>query len=254
MVKEPKLSAEQLRAHLYDDNLTPKQIAEKYNTYTNKVRRLATQYGIPLRNKSEAIKNALENGVLQHPTKGKLRSEDFKRRISETTLNYWQTLEQTELESRQKTAKENWEKLNPNQREKFIIKGREAVRETAKSGSKLECVIADGLRAAGFNVIQHTKSLKFGEQLELDILVPEAAAVIEIDGPSHFLPIWGDEALTKTIASDMKKNGLILAAGFTMIRVKCISRTESIILQEELIARLVDVINEKPKKLIEVEF
>lgn len=248
------ISSEQLRYHLYDENLTPKQIATKYNTYTNKIRRLAAEYGIPLRTRAEAIKNALETGTLKHPTKGKPRSDSFKRRIGETTLNYWQTLETEQLENRQKKAKDQWEKMNPNKREKFITRGRDAVRETAKSGSKLECVIAEGLREAGYNVIQHSKSLEFGEQLELDILVPEAATVIEIDGPSHFLPIWGDDALLKTIESDMKKNGLILSAGYTMIRVKCISRTESFILQEELVNRLIEIIETQPKKLIEVEF
>ena len=43
---------------------------------------------------------------------------------------------------------------------------------------------------------------------------------IEIDGPSHFLPVWGEDALKKNISYDQKKQGLILGRGLTLIRIK----------------------------------
>ena len=44
-------------------------------------------------------------------------------------------------------------------------------------------------------------------------------AAIEIDGPSHFLPIWGQAALNKTIKSDNEKNGLLRYHGIMVLRV-----------------------------------
>ena len=65
------------------------------------------------------------------------------------------------------------------------------------------------------------------DKFELDLFIPELKVAIEIDGPAHFFPIWGEEALQKNIRSDIQKSGLILGAGFVMIRVKNISKSLS---------------------------
>jgi very-short-patch-repair endonuclease len=59
-----------------------------------------------------------------------------------------------------------------------------------------------------------------GNKLEVDMYIPALKAIIEVDGPSHFEPIWGEEKLRKQIKSDMEKNGLVLGKGFVMIRIK----------------------------------
>jgi len=58
------------------------------------------------------------------------------------------------------------------------------------------------------------------ERLEIDMFVPELSVAIEIDGPSHFLPVWGQEALERTQKSDRQKSGLILSSGLILIRIK----------------------------------
>ena len=76
--------------------------------------------------------------------------------------------------------------------------------------------------------------------------------VIEIDGPAHFLPIWGEEALQKNIRSDAQKSGLILSGGYVMIRVKNISKTISQKIQRDMlnaiISHLEKIENKFPKK------
>jgi len=52
------------------------------------------------------------------------------------------------------------------------------------------------------------------------MFVPELSVAIEIDGPSHFLPVWGQEALEKTQKSDRQKSGLVLSSGLILIRIK----------------------------------
>ena len=41
-----------------------------------------------------------------------------------------------------------------------------------------------------------------------------------MDGPSHFAPVWGDNALKKNISYDQKKEGLIIGKGWHLIRIK----------------------------------
>jgi len=51
------------------------EIALKYDTYPNKIRRDAIKFNIPIRTKSEAQKNVLSEGKAVHPTMGKSRTE-----------------------------------------------------------------------------------------------------------------------------------------------------------------------------------
>jgi very-short-patch-repair endonuclease len=89
---------------------------------------------------------------------------------------------------------------------------------------------------------------------------PEFKAIIEIDGPSHFLPIWGEEKLQKQMKADQNKTGLILSKGFIIIRVKNLSDSLSLIKQEELKNTILSILDsikgkypEKSKRYIEIE-
>ena len=72
---------------------------------------------------------------------------------------------------------------------------------------------------SGYVIEYHKKGIVPNSNLEVDIYLPEMGTAIEIDGPSHFLPIWGQEALTKTIKSDNEKNGLLRYHGVIVLRV-----------------------------------
>jgi very-short-patch-repair endonuclease len=70
--------------------------------------------------------------------------------------------------------------------------------------------------------------------------VPSLKTIIEIDGPSHFLPIWGEEKLQKQIKADFHKTGLILSKGMIIIRIKHLS--DSLCLADKEKLRL-DILN-----------
>jgi very-short-patch-repair endonuclease len=55
--------------------------------------------------------------------------------------------------------------------------------------------------------------------MHIDIFLPGELVAIEIDGPSHFFPIYGEEVLKKKIEADQRKNDLLIGEGFTVIRV-----------------------------------
>ena len=93
------------------------------------------------------------------------------------------------------------------------------IKRASQEGSKLEKYIRDKLTKENYVIEYHKKGIVPNENLEVDIYLPELGTAIEIDGPSHFLPIWGDEALRKTIKSDNEKNGLLRYHGVMVLRV-----------------------------------
>ena len=83
---------------------------------------------------------------------------------------------------------------------------------------------------------------------------------IEVDGPAHFLPIWGEENLQKRVKSDAIKSGLLLTAGFVVLRIKHITKNLSQKKQRDLlleIVSIVETVGNKPPPLqdrfIEIE-
>ena len=99
----------------------------------------------------------------------------------------------------------------------------------------------------GYDVLFHKKGL-IDEKFEIDLCVPDLRTVIEIDGPAHFFPIWGEEALQKNIRSDAQKSGLTLSSGFVMIRVKNTSKSLSQKSQRECLDKIVETLQSIEKK------
>jgi len=195
-------------------------IALQYNTYANRVRRDAKKLNIPIRDKSEAQKNALKTGKHAHPTKGKTRSNHTKHKIGKSVMKAWDELSDNELLQRKQKAKSNWDQLDHEFKENMQHKAIEAVRATSKTGSKLEKFIHSELLSAGYRVDFHKEHSLVNTKLQLDLFVPSINTVIEIDGPSHFAPVWGADSLKKNMSYDKKKEGLITGRGWHLIRIK----------------------------------
>jgi hypothetical protein len=92
------------------------------------------------------------------------------------------------------------------------------------------------------------------------MFLPEISTAIEIDGPSHFFPIWGDENFQRNIKADIEKTGLILNQGMVMIRVKQMSSKMSKLAKTKLLAKILEAVKkikekfpEENDRLIEVE-
>lgn len=203
-----------------DEKKSLKQIADSLNTYPNKIRRDAVKHKISLRDKSEAQSNALQTGTHKHPTKGTCRDESTKQKIGISVLQSWEGLSDQELEDRRVKAKNNWDSLSDDDKRYMQQKANEAVRLSSKSGSKLEKFILEKLIADGYKVNFHQEQLLSNTKLQIDIFIPSMNVAIEIDGPSHFLPVWGDEVLKRNQKYDQKKEGLIVGKGINLIRIK----------------------------------
>lgn len=227
-----------LEKYYIKDQLSIQQIAAMYHLYPNKIRRDLKKYNIEIRTKSAAQKNALKKGTHQHPTKGKKRSEETKQKIGESIIKSWEDMDEAKLIARKNKAKQLWEKRSEDEKANILHKANLAVRESSKSGSKLEHFLLNRLIDSGYKVDFHKEQFLVNTKLQIDLFLPELNIAIEVDGPSHFSPVWGEEVLKRNIAYDQKKSGLILGRGYALIRVKQLkdfSNTRAELVSQKLI-------------------
>lgn len=258
-----KFTAQQIKSivKLYTkDKLSTYAIAQQYSTYPNKITRLLKSCGVTLRTKSEAQKIAIDSGRHEHPTKGKQHSQEVRTKISENVHMYWQNLSVAIRKKRQLDSKRRWKAMPDEQKEDLRALAAEANREAAKNGSKMEIFLRLALTELGFQVIFHKRELIGNNQLELDLFIPALNTAIEIDGPAHFLPIWGQTNLDKHILADAKKSGLLLQAGYCIIRFKDKSKFLTEKYKRDTLAIIVKELKEidrrfppKTKRYIELE-
>lgn len=195
------------------------QIAEELNTYPNKIRRVLLKHGVTIKDRSSAQKLALKKGRSKHPTDGTIRTEQTKVKISSQLVKHWDDLDDQERERRALDSKKRWHNMPKDKQQEIRTKAAEAIRVSAIEGSKMEKHIASEIRKLGYKVELHKKIIP-KENLEVDLYVPELNTIIEVDGPSHFYPIWGQEKLEKQMNADLRKSGTLLSKGYAILRVK----------------------------------
>ena len=235
-------------------------IAADFGTYPNKIRREAIRFGIQPRDKSKAQKNALKSGRHKHPTKGQERSPETKIKISNKVAESWQNISDKEYNKRIKQAQKRWKKMSKDEKKALQKSAGDAVRKAGKEGSKMEKFLLETLRNSGYVVQFHRKGLVPNEKLEVDLFLPELRTAIEIDGPAHFFPIWGEESLARHLKADAQKTGLLITRGFAILRVKHLTKHVSTKhmrdLSNNIMVQLEQIklkFPEKNKRLIEVE-
>lgn len=203
----------------YSENFSTYSIAKELDTYPKKIERILKKNGIKLRSKSEAQALAIKSGRAKHPTEGKERSAEQKLKISEGKAKHWQGMSKEDRDAVSKAAKDRWDNIPPEKLREMRESAGRALRLTTVEGSKAEKSLKKNLETEGFDVVLHKKNLIQGKY-EIDLFLPEIKTIIEIDGPQHFKPIFGEVKLQKTIKQDAVKNGLLVAAGYCVIRVK----------------------------------
>jgi len=236
------------------------EIAEIYNTYPNKIRRILIRNGVQLKTKSEAQKNALDNGKSKLPTKGKKRTKEEKLKISSSLQKRWENIDKKTYDEHVKNAKKRWHSMSQRDKDNMLKAAIQAIRTAGKEGSKLEKYIREELTRSGHTVEAHKKNIIPNENLEIDMYLPKLKTIIEVDGPSHFIPIWGEDKLHKQIKADENKTGLILSKGLAIIRVKNLSDSVSLNRQESIKNRILELLNDiaekfpsKANRYIEIE-
>jgi len=205
---------------LYDEGKTIREIAEIVQASTTTIMRAFKKNGKQLRSKSEALKKSAKEGKLSSPTIGKKRTRAEKDSIARGRAEAWRKIDPEARESFKTAARERWEGWTDEEKVERQRRAGEGLRAASKEGSKLEKFVYKHLTSDGYHVILHEKGLIPGEKYELDLYLPELKTVIEIDGPQHFLPIFGEDRLQKVMKYDKVKNGSLLSNGLCIIRVK----------------------------------
>jgi very-short-patch-repair endonuclease len=195
------------------------ELAELANTYPNKLRRDALALEIKIRDKGAAQKAALKTGRAEHLTAGKKLATTTKTKISERRAAKWASSPEARRKKSEE-AKIQWNQMSPEERRVFRKKASIAILKAAKEGSKLEKYLFEKLVEAGYQVQFHKEQILVNERLQIDLFIPKINVAIEVDGPSHFEPIWGRKTLQRNKKSDAEKNGLLLGKGFILIRVQ----------------------------------
>tara|TARA_R110002020_G_scaffold46539_7_gene132346 strand:- start:961 stop:1752 length:792 start_codon:yes stop_codon:yes gene_type:complete len=203
-----------------NNNKSWAEIAKELKTYSNKVRRDATKLGVSSRDKSAAQKIAISSGRTKHPTEGKVRDDATKQRISESQGRVWDNLTDEERLYRSEIGKDSWDKKTEEEKKEFFQKSAQAIQKASKEGSITEIFLFKYLTEQGLKVYKHKEQILQNEKFHIDLYIPSHRTAIEIDGPVHFEPIFGQEKLMNRQAADLSKNGLILSEGLVLIRVK----------------------------------
>ena len=238
-----------------DENKSFQAIAKEFNTYANRILRDAKKFNIHIRTKSEAQKNALSNGTHKHPTKGKTRSVEEKTNIGIGVMKSWEKADQKTIQKKQKNAKKLWEQKTEQEKTEMLSRANAAVRETSKIGSKMEHYILNFLVQNGFKVEFHKEQILTNTRLQIDLFLPTINVAIEVDGPSHFSPVWGEEVLQRNIAYDKKKSGLIVGKGYRLIRIqqtKDFSKSRALLVCNKL-KEILSNIGQQTSKIIEIK-
>lgn len=241
----------------YESGLSSVELAKKYDTYQNKIIRILKKFDVKIRDKREAQALALSSGRSEHPTKGKKASATTKEKQSESQAVRWKKMPEAQREELREVAQQHWENRSDESKQAMLTKAGQALQKASKEGSKAEKYIVKMLRAKGYAVIPHKKGLIPGNY-ELDIYLPVEKVIIELDGPQHFLPLFGDKLLNRNIKYDTIKNGLLIKEGFAIIRVKYIVKHLSQKIQRDLWNKVDQTLSgicsgELTSKLIEVE-
>jgi len=240
-----------LKKKYSNERLSFAEIAKQVGTYSNKLRRDASKLGIKIRSRSEAAKAALNSGRSEHPTEGKSHTEETKIKISESQGKVWDSLNDEDRDLRSNIGKESWEKKTEVEKRELLEKGSQAIREASRIGSKLERYLLVELTKVGYEVQFHKEHLLRNQRLEIDLYVNDTATAIEVDGPSHFEPVWGLENLERNKRSDRQKTGLIISEGMVLIRIKQDKRSSQRYFRkvlQEVVEVLKKISNKFPKE------
>ena len=231
-----------------DEKLNATDIAKKYNTDPNKILRALKYLKIEIRSKSEIQSELLSSGKVTHPTKGKTLTDETKEKISRSSHEKWLEKSDEEKERFRQEKKLAWQNRTDAEKNNFESKSVAAIIKAAREGSKAEKKIMEMLQEAGYNPLHHHKPLA-KEKLEVDILLPDNRVAIEIDGLSHYSPIWGDANFSRVVKADTEKNGILILNGFCVIRIKNTVNTVTQFMYTETCKTLIDIL-----KSIEIKF
>ena len=94
------------------------------------------------------------------------------------------------------------------------------LKPTGRNKSKAESILSDFIRG-DFPTLQVQNNVRtlLSSGLEIDVYLPECGLAIELNGPTHYSPIYGQQALEKTQMKDQMKQDELQERQITFLTV-----------------------------------
>jgi len=214
---------EQLVRELYvDQGLSMRKVAEQLKVPLATLSRFMKKHGISARTKADAQKNFLKEN--DHQMKGRKHTDETKKKISHSLGDFWEGLDDEQREEVKRKIgsawQRKWAKMSDAERRAMMEGLALKAKATQGLGSRLERFIAEELRKRGYLIEERSTNYTSGKDFEVDLALPKECIAIEVDGPTHFLPIYGEEHLAQQQERDGRKDEMINAAGYNVLRVR----------------------------------
>jgi len=232
----------EVRRLYHDEGLSMRKVAAELGVPLATLSRFMKKHGIQSRNKAQAQNNYLRDN--NHQMSGRKHTDETKQKISSSLGEFWDSLTEEESEALKAKIgsawKNKWAAMSESERRTTMEELLNRARETQGNGSRLERFIAEQLRERGYTVEERTTHYLGGKDFEVDIALPKEMIAIEVDGPTHFLPIHGQEHLQKQQERDARKDEELNSLGYNVLRI----RDNNGPLSQLRINRIVDAIKE----------
>lgn len=217
-----EINEEEVRRLYLEEGLSMRGVAKKIGAPLATLSRFMKKCGITARDKAQAQKNFLKDH--DHQMKGRKHSDATKKKISHSLGDFWDSLDDDEREAFRRKIGSAWQRKwagMSEQERKLMMEGLSNKAKAAQGkGSRLERYIAEELRKRGYLVEERSIHYTAGKNFEVDLALPNELIALEVDGPTHFLPIYGDEHLEKQKQRDARKDDMINAVGYSVLRIR----------------------------------
>lgn len=229
MPKKSSIDMGEVRRLIEVEKMSTYGVAEQIGCNQSHIVRLISKFNkenpnnpIKKRDKSEAQKTFIER-TGKHQREGLVHTEDTKEKISDTMREVYDSEKGDEIREKiSQKRHEEWAELSDLQKAEVLDNLKQSGRTKSQKGdgSKFENFLADSLKNEGFLVEQRTKAYTPGQKFHVDIALYNEKIIIEVDGPTHWSPIYGDAELIKVQEKDKSKDSILNSNGWNVLRVQ----------------------------------
>lgn len=217
-----EINEQEVRRLYLEEGLSMRRVAKEVGAPLATLSRFMKKFGITARDKATAQKNYLKDH--DHQMKGRKHTDETKKQISASLGEFWDSLSDDEREEFKRKIGSAWQRkwasMSEAERKLAMQDLSLKAKQAQGKGSALEHFIAEGLRERGYTVEERSTRYTAGKDFEVDLALPNEMIAIEVDGPTHFLPIHGEEHLAQQQERDTRKDDMVNAAGLSVLRVR----------------------------------
>jgi len=217
-----EINEQKVRDLYLNEGLSMRKLVKELNVPLATLSRFMKKHGIVARGKGEAQKNYLKEH--DHQMKGHKHTAETKQQISMSLGDFWEKLTDDEREKIKRKIgsawKRKWESMSDQQRKLMMEELSSKAKHSQGKGSRLERFIAEELRNRGYVVEERSTGYTVGKDFEVDLALPNEMIAIEVDGPTHYLPIYGEKHLENQQARDARKDDMINSTGYNVLRIR----------------------------------